>query len=349
MADTSRLLVTEAHLALDEARRQKADRTKTLGSPIQLPGKALFIIVKGGDAWVAENTHISGNTLQVYRGHNGPVTSIALFEDANGKYLVSGSWDKTIKIWNTSDKSLVSSTDAHSDFVKALHVIPSIQLLISAGSDKIVWELTKVDGQPTSWRASLKTELNHHRTRINELLYGNGHLWTASADETVKVTSDAIIQNSDASVDAKRKPPLPHLIEHPMAVRCMLPLSITDLGEPYILTGSGDVIRVYDISSPEEPELINEMDAHWHDVTALRLWMRRFTGDDQKERIEPWVISASLDGTIRKWQLAELMKPISSVRSESQTPKVQQNVSKDETQFQMSEEEERELAELMGE
>jgi len=88
-----------------------------------------------------------------------------------------------------------------------------------------------------------------------------------------------------------------------VAVRSILPLSLTDLGEPYIITGAGDIIRVYDVSTLEEPELVGEVDAHWHDVTALRLWVRKTTGDDGKTRVEPWIISASLDGTIRKWKL----------------------------------------------
>ena len=62
------------------------------------------------------------------------------------------------------------------------------------------------------------------------------------------------------------------------------------------MTGSGDVIRAYDISSPDEPELLGELDAHWHDVTGLRLWMRRSAvdGEPTKTKIEPWVVSAEM-------------------------------------------------------
>lgn len=81
-------------------------------------------------------------------------------------------------------------------------------------------------------------------------------------------------------------------------------MGVTDLAEPYVITGSGDIIRIYDVSSPEEPELLGEVDAHWHDVTALRLWVRRSVGDNGQTRVEPWIISASLDGTIRKWRLS---------------------------------------------
>lgn len=103
------------------------------------------------------------------------------------------------------------------------------------------------------------------------------------------------------SSSAKAIPP----IQHPTAVKTILPLSLTALGEPYLLTGSGDVIRVYDVSSLHEPELIAETDGHWHDVTALRLWIResKIEGEPGKVRREPWVVSASLDGTLRRWKL----------------------------------------------
>lgn len=63
-------------------------------------------------------------------------------------------------------------------------------------------------------------------------------------------------------------------------------------------------MRIYDVASPDEPEFIGQVDAHWHDVTAIRLWMRKFAGEDGKTRVEPWIISTSLDGTIRRWRLS---------------------------------------------
>ncbi len=120
--------------------------------------------------------------------------------------------------------------------------------------------------------------------------------WTkASSDDTVQV----VTVNPTSEADK-----VPRFMTHPTAVRCLLPIALTDLAEPYLITGSADVIRAYDVSSIEEPEILSEIDAHWHDVTALRLWMRKFTGADGYTRIEPWVLSASLDGTLRKWKLS---------------------------------------------
>ena len=132
---------------------------------------------------------------------------------------------------------------------------------------------------------------------VHELRYPfDIFIFSASSDETVQILE----QPQDPS--SKPAPP----ITHPVAVRAILPLPLTDLAEPYIITGAGDIIRIYDVSNPDEPELIGEIDAHWHDVTALRIWVRKTTGDDGKTRVEPWIISASLDATIRKWRLQGL-------------------------------------------
>lgn len=279
---------------------------------------------------------------------------------------------------NDQTKRLLSTTVGHSDFVKSLLVIPSLDLLVSTSSDKIVrfwyvnsyssvslpphndalfrdlskfqegkpltsagsisahtrpvealatrplsnssavlytadtmgiikiWELTKEpapsgSSHPPRWQSKLTAELNYHRTKVTEMVYGAGQLWTASADETAQVYDDPPIERNPGE---KPMPP----ITHPTAVRAILPLAVTPLAEPYLLTGAGDMIRAYDISSPDEPELLGETDAHWHDVVALRLWMRRSIvkedGVNAKVTVEPWIISASLDGTVRKWRLA---------------------------------------------
>ncbi len=41
-----------------QARKEKAERVKTLGEPVELPGKALAIEIHDGIAWVGENTTV---------------------------------------------------------------------------------------------------------------------------------------------------------------------------------------------------------------------------------------------------------------------------------------------------
>lgn len=96
---------------------------------------------------------------------------------------------------------------------------------------------------------------------------------------------------------------LPAPLVHPEGVNGLLPLPLTDLGESYLLTIAGDLLRVYDISTLHEPELVSTTDVHWHNVTAVRLWFRKVKADGAT-LVEPYIVTTSLDQTIRKWRLA---------------------------------------------
>ena len=119
-------------------------------------------------------------------------------------------------------------------------------------------------------------------------------------------------------------PPSPIVLHHPKPVKALLPLAISlataphsphlrpstianhiDATESYVLTAYGDVIRLYDLSSGEvsSPDVVGEVDGHWYDVTGLRAWLRS-TEDGRGTRVEVWIVSASLDGTIRKWRFS---------------------------------------------
>jgi hypothetical protein len=120
----------------------------------------------------------------------------------------------------------------------------------------------------------------------------------ASTDETAQI----LPQKPVDPVDTATKTPKP--LEHPVAVRAILPLTLTVLNEPYLLTAAGDVLRTFDVSELDEPQLLSQIDGHSHDITAIRLWIRKTVDDDGKKRAEPWIITTSLDKTIRKWKLA---------------------------------------------
>lgn len=119
---------------------------------------------------------------------------------------------------------------------------------------------------------------------------------TASADETAQVIP---IGETKPDEDSIHK--VPSTLTHPKAVRTILPLTVAGIAEPYVITGSAYTMRSFDTSS--ETELLKEIEAHSHEITAIRLWTRKFSEGDGLMRIEPWVISTGLDGIIRKWRL----------------------------------------------
>jgi len=49
-----------------------------------------------------------------------------------------------------------------------------------------VWDVVKdtTEGLPI-WRSTLRDELMHHRTRVNEIVYGDGHLWSGKEPRTL--------------------------------------------------------------------------------------------------------------------------------------------------------------------
>lgn len=46
-----------------------------------------------------------GKLLEILSGHEGPVTSLAFSPVPTSSTLISGSWDKTVKIWNCIESS----------------------------------------------------------------------------------------------------------------------------------------------------------------------------------------------------------------------------------------------------
>ncbi len=176
---------------------------------------------------------------------------------------------------------------------------------------------------------------------------------SASSDESVWVYVD---RTSEEAGQGK----VPGPIKHPVAVRAILPLSLTELAEPYLLTAAGDVLRTFDVSSLAEPELMSEIDGHWHDITAIRLWIRKFVNqDDKTTRIEPWIVTTGLDRTIRKWkldgkvtlciELGKVLKISATDLLHPPPPVAPKEVPEIPAPGMLTEEEERELAELMAE
>lgn len=113
--------------------------------------------------WTAESGRIaratdleSGEGLQQLRKHAAPVSALASLCVGDRTLLFTASWDKTIAVWAASDCArpapLVVLSEAAGDFIKALHVDPYHQCLLSGGSDRIVrlWDLAPL----AAWAAA---------------------------------------------------------------------------------------------------------------------------------------------------------------------------------------------------
>ncbi|KAG9103127.1 hypothetical protein FRC06_000153 [Ceratobasidium sp. 370] len=430
-ADASNFFRSEADLISEDVRAQKAKQTRHLGNPIELKGKIIRLVVRNGDAWTAESGAVvrrtdlvTGQTVQVFKGHTGPVTCLAFFEASQATILLSGSWDQTIKAWDVETGMLISTTKAHSDFLKTLLVVPHLGLLISGSSDKHIklWDLTTLTSptpgpltqigsstghirpveclavdhtQPsrvysadsmgvikvwdveshaaptTSRRLVPVGELKAHTMGVTDMWVAYGRVWSSSTDDTIRVQS---LDNA-ATVS----------VLHPTHVRSLLPVHLTPAAAPVLLSGGSDgAIRIWDLQDGEDDIAaidgrgVNKdgvVDVHSHDVSALGLWVRdpsvekdkTADGFAQVRQVEAWVVSASLDGTLRRWKLDDLVDGKHNTRTESGPaaptdpdwttpgwqsanfkPTQQPSADQQPKSFAISEEEERELAELMS-
>jgi len=121
--------------------------------------------------------------------------------------------------------------------------------------------------------------------------------------------TEALAASTDSTVMIQMHPTSTAVktINHTSAVRSILPLHLSLLDMPYLITGAGEVLSTYDISTIDErdgtPELLSIKDVHWHDITALGWWIKDVEVSKAIRR-EPWIVSGSLDGTLRRWRLA---------------------------------------------
>lgn len=80
-----------------------------------------------------DNSSYQWDTLT---GHSDIVSSVVFSKD--GKTIISGSHDKTIKIWNYSSGTLRTTLTGHSDRIQSVAFSPNGKLLASGSSDKTV-------------------------------------------------------------------------------------------------------------------------------------------------------------------------------------------------------------------
>jgi WD40 repeat protein len=78
--------------------------------------------------------HRQENLSQIHLKATQKVFSVAF--SADGKYIVSGSWDKTIRMWDAQTGKLVSdSYECHTDAVTSIAFSPDGKFIVSASAD----------------------------------------------------------------------------------------------------------------------------------------------------------------------------------------------------------------------
>jgi len=67
------------------------------GKSLLTVSSALNFNIPGNEDNIACLCDLKGNQLQLFKGHGGPINSVAFSPD--GKMILTGSWDKTARLW----------------------------------------------------------------------------------------------------------------------------------------------------------------------------------------------------------------------------------------------------------
>ncbi|WP_376790876.1 NB-ARC domain-containing protein [Thermoflexus sp.] len=200
-------------------------------------------------------------------GHTGPVRAVAV--TADGRWAVSGSDDKTVKVWDLESGWLCCSLEGHTGPVYAVAVTPDGRWAISGSGDRTVkvWDLE------SRW---LLRSLEGHTKPVTAVAVTPDGRWavSGSADGTVKIW------------DLESGRLLRSLESHTGPVYAV---AVTP-DERWAISGSWDrTVKVWDL---ESGRLLRSLEGHTGPVKAVAV-----TPDGR------WAISGSNDKTVKVWDL----------------------------------------------
>lgn len=112
----------------------------------------------------------------------GPVDAVSISPD--GKLLLSGSWDKTARVWDLKTRKIIHELPQQGDYVHSVAWSPDQKLIATAGSDSA--------GRIRLWTAEsgeLLAKFNGHTDSVVSVVFSPDGEWllTCSYDETARL------------------------------------------------------------------------------------------------------------------------------------------------------------------
>ncbi|KAL9088561.1 MAG: hypothetical protein Q9159_003051 [Coniocarpon cinnabarinum] len=295
----------------------------TDGSTAQTGNETELLISAGADGYVVVWNAGNGEKLHILRGHTRGVLDLA----------IQPQFDATGKVRDVTDELIVWSADSARG-IRRWAIFPT--------SAKSLPFSATTGNEEGAAQQEMQHELLVHETSVNCLRFSvplQGadrqmlHLTTASSDKSAALFTLQASEKDAQPIEQIR-------FEHPDFVRDALLLPGTSL----LATACRDEkIRYWDVEGSDEPDVV--FDGHFEEVTALCLATR--DGEDV-------LVSASIDGTLRTWPVSRegVDKWVRETEARKKGGADAEERSRDDEdergkKVELTEEEERELAELM--
>ena len=163
------------------------------------------------------------------KGHSSSISSVAISPD--GKTIVSGSWDKTIKIWDMQSGEYLHTLEGHMDSVYSIAISPDGNRMVSGSSDETIkiWDMQSGEYLNT---------LEGHSSYVESVVISPDGKTIVSGDHngTIKIW------------DMKNTKCLNTLKLHSGYVRSV---AISLNGKTIVSVSDDEIIRIWDIQSGE--------------------------------------------------------------------------------------------------
>ena len=135
---TARLMLQEPKLEIEQTGPDFIDRTLRLDGFLERARASIQ-----GEIWVPElgGLEQAGPLVRILDGHEGWVESVTVSPD--GKTIVSGGRDKSVRLWDSQTGAQLRSLEGHSGDVTGVVVSPDGKKIISGSVDKTVrvWDI----------------------------------------------------------------------------------------------------------------------------------------------------------------------------------------------------------------
>ncbi|TVS20393.1 MAG: serine/threonine protein kinase, partial [Planctomycetaceae bacterium] len=205
---------------------------------------SLLLLTAGGDE--ANLWNVKTGRLGMRFARQGSVASARFSPD--GRWIVSGSWDTTAKIWDAESGLVQRRLEGHTGFVNDVVFSPSGNRVATASDDRTA----------RLWDADTGRELTRfigHQDRVRSVAFSSDgrYVLTASSDRTARIW------------DAETGQQLHELAGHDQAVLC----AAYSADSQQVITGGEDnQALVWDVTG-DQPVITSQLEGHSAAVNAV--------------------------------------------------------------------------------
>ncbi len=214
---------------------------------------------------ISEHAKWSRAEIRILSGDGGYVFGVAY--SPNGQQIASGSYDKTVRLWDAQSGQLLHTLRGHTQEVTSVAYSPNGQQIASGSSDNAVWLWDAESGQ-------LLHTLHGHTSWVNSVVY------SPNSQQIATGSSDNIVRLWDAASGQ-----LFHTLRgHEDSV---LGVAYSPNGQQIASGSSDNTLRLWDAHSAH---LRHTLCGHKDSVTSVA-----YSLNGQQ------IASGSLDKTVRLW------------------------------------------------